>query len=100
VPPAILSRSHFATGAARGSGLWNRLYHYYHLHHETFLEHYHRRSLAESTFSMIKAKFGANPRSKTPVAQTNELLCKVLCHNICVLIQSTYELEIEVDVRG
>jgi hypothetical protein len=25
----------------------------------------------------------------------NELLCKVLCHNICVVIQSVYELGIE-----
>jgi hypothetical protein len=28
-------------------------------------------------------------------AQINELLCKALCHNLCVLIQSTYELGIE-----
>ena len=86
-----------STGTARGSGLWNRLYHYYHLHHETFLEHYHRRSLVESTFSMIQAKFGASLRSKSDTAQVNELLCKVLCHNICVLIQSMYELGIEAD---
>jgi hypothetical protein len=35
------------------------------------------------------------PRSKTDVAQVNELLCKVLCHNLCVLIQRMYELGIE-----
>lgn len=44
---------------------------------------------------MMKAKFGGNVRSKTPVAQVNEVLCKVLCHNICVLIQSIYELGLE-----
>ena len=44
---------------------------------------------------MIKAKFGSFVRAKTPIAQVNEVLCKVLCHNICVLIQSIYELEIE-----
>jgi hypothetical protein len=27
----------------------------------------------------------------------NELLCKVLCHNICVVIQSMYELGIDAD---
>ncbi len=31
---------------------------------------------------MIKAKFGARVRSKTPVAQVNEVLYKVLCHNL------------------
>ena len=41
---------------------------------------------------MIKAKFGASARMRTPVAQVNEVLAKVLCHNICVLIQSAYEL--------
>ncbi|HWS54438.1 MAG TPA: hypothetical protein VN228_09940 [Pyrinomonadaceae bacterium] len=30
-------------------------------------------------------------RSKTPTAQINETLRKVLCHNIVVLIQSMYE---------
>jgi hypothetical protein len=44
---------------------------------------------------MIKMKFGASVRAKTPIAQVNEVLCKVLCHNICVLIQSTVELGVE-----
>ena len=44
---------------------------------------------------MIKTKFGANVRAKTPIAQVNEVLCKILCHNICVLIQSVVELGIE-----
>ena len=44
---------------------------------------------------MIKAKFGARVRAKTPTAQVNEVLCKILCHNICCLIQSIYELHLE-----
>jgi hypothetical protein len=44
---------------------------------------------------MIKAKFGERLRSKTETAQTNEALCKVLCHNLCCLIQSMYELGVE-----
>ena len=34
-------------------------------------------------------------RSKTLTAQINEALCKVLCHNLCVVIQSIHELGIE-----
>ena len=34
-------------------------------------------------------------RSKTHTAQVNEALCKVLCHNLCVLVASIYELGIE-----
>jgi len=44
---------------------------------------------------MIKAKFGGGLRSKTFTAQANEALCKILCHNLCVLIQSSYELGVE-----
>jgi hypothetical protein len=44
---------------------------------------------------MIKAKFGERLRSKTATAQMNEALLKVLCHNICVVVQSIYELGIE-----
>lgn len=71
------------------------MYHLYHLNRETFLEHYHERSNVESTFSMMKAKFGERLRSKTDTAQVNEMLLKVLCHNICCVIQSMYELGVE-----
>ena len=79
----------------KGPELWRRLYHFYQFNRQTFLEHYHKRSNVETAFSMIKGKFGGSIRSKTSVAQTNEVLCKVLAHNICVLISSIYELGIE-----
>lgn len=41
---------------------------------------------------MIKTKFGSGLFSKSYVAQVNEVLCKVLAHNLCVLVQSAYEL--------
>ena len=44
---------------------------------------------------MIKAKFRERIRSKTDTAQINEMLLMVLCHCICVVIQSMYELNIE-----
>lgn len=56
---------------------------------------YHKRSNLETTFHMIKAKFGDKLRSKTRTAQVNEALCKVLCHNICSFIQSMYELRLK-----
>ncbi len=74
--------------------LWERAYHFYQFHRAKFLDYYHKRSNVETTFSMIKAKFGASVRAKTPVAQVNEVLVKILCHNIVVLIQSMFELGI------
>jgi transposase len=75
--------------------VWKKAFHYYQYNQEQFMAHYHRRSNVETTFSMIKAKFGERLRSKSKTAQTNELLCKILCHNICCLIQSIYELGVE-----
>ena len=75
--------------------LWERAFHYFNLNRADFLAHYHKRSNVETTFSMVKAKFGGAVRTKTPVAQVNEVLAKLLCHNICVLIQSIYELDVE-----
>jgi len=79
----------------RFDGLWNHMWHFYHFNKEVFMKRYHKRSNAESTFSAIKAKFGGSVRSKSPIAQVNEVLCKVLCYNICVIVQSTIELGIE-----
>ena len=73
-------------------GLWERTFHYFNLHRGEFLEHYHKRSNVESAFHMIKSKFGGAVRTKTPVAQVNEVLFKILCHNIVVLIHAMYAL--------
>lgn len=86
-----------ATGLAMGSPAWNRMYHFFMLHNEEFMKHYHKRSNCESTFSMIKAKFKDSVRSKDPTAQINEVLLKVLCHNICVVNQEILELGIKAD---
>ena len=75
-------------------GVFAKCFHYYSYNRDEFLTHYHKRSNVESTFSMVKAKFGDSLRSKTDVAMTNEALCKILCHNLCCLIQSVYELKI------
>jgi transposase len=83
------------TGKQRGSSVWAKMYHYFLYNKEEFLDHYHKRSNVETTFHMIKSKFRDNLRSKDKVAQINELLLKILCHNICVLIQETFELGIE-----
>lgn len=93
--PYIDFRSNATATNRRSSSVWKRMLHFYQYNQESFMQHYHRRSNVETTFSMIKAKFGERVRSKTEQAQINEALLKVLCHNICVVIQSIYELGIE-----
>lgn len=43
---------------------------------------------------MVKRKFGDSLRSKTDTAMVNEVLAKILCHNLVVLIHEMYELGI------
>jgi len=80
---------------ASGSSSWGKMFGYFLYRREEYLAHYHKRSNVEATFSMIKRKFGDFVRSKTDVAMVNEVLAKVLCHNLVVLIHESYELGIE-----
>jgi len=43
---------------------------------------------------MVKRVIGDTLRSKTLVAQVNEALLMIICHNIRCLIHEMYELEI------
>lgn len=84
-----------ATGEHPKHTIWKKMYHYYLYNHEEFMKHYNQRSNSETVFHMIKTKFRDNLRSKGKIAQINELLLKVLCHNICVVIQEMSELGIK-----
>ena len=84
-----------ANGAA--GGLWQKLFCFYQLFREEFLQHYHKRSNVESTFSMVKRKFGDSVRSKVDTAMKNEALCKFVCHNLCCVIMAQCESGIGAD---
>ena len=73
------------------SKTWARLFHFFQLNRDEFLAHYHQRSNVESVFSSMKRVFGDTLRSKTIEAQTNELLLKVIAHNIVRLIHAIFE---------
>lgn len=84
-----------ATARARNARLWKKMYRYFQYKQDEFMEHYHKRSNVETTFHMLKMKFGDKLKSKNFIAQKNELLCKVIAHNIVVLIHEMHELGIE-----
>lgn len=84
-----------SNSTGEGAEFWRKLFHFYQFRRAEFLAHYHKRSNIESTNWMNKSKFGAALRSKGFTAQKNELLCKVLCHNLAVLVLSIYELGID-----
>ncbi len=84
-----------ATGKSQGSIIWKKMYHYFQLNKDDFMNHYHKRSNVESTNAAIKRKFGETLRSKNPTAQVNELLAKIVAYNLTVIIHEMYENGIE-----
>ena len=89
--PYIPFRSNTGMNANKKK-IWKQMYYYFLLNQEAFMQHYHRRSNAETTFFMVKAKFGDRLKSKKWVAQQNELLCKFVAHNIVCIIHEMHEL--------
>lgn len=92
--PFIPFKSNNSLHADYKSAFWKRMLYMYLYHREEFMAHYNKRNNVETAFRIIKSKFDARLSSISRQAQFNEALCKVLCHNICVLIQSMYELGI------
>jgi transposase len=80
-------------------GVWNKAYHYFMLHRDEFLARYHRRSNVESTFSMIKRKYGDSVKAKNDQSMKCEVLAKFVCHNLSCLIHAMEELGIDPSFR-
>ncbi len=93
--PFIPFRSNCRVDAGYRSEVWKRLLTMFREEHWRFLAHYNKRNNVETVFSMIKANFGGYLRGRDERARINEVLAKVLCHNLCVLIQAVHELGIE-----
>ena len=93
--PFIPFKTNSAEPSKRHVYVWKKMYNYFAYNRDEFMEHYHLRSNVETTFSMMKAKFTDMIRSRDKTAQMNEVLLKVLCHNICVVIQESFELGIK-----
>lgn len=74
---------------------WARMYHLFAYNREEFLRNYHKRSNVETAFAMIKAKFGDAVLSKSPMGMANEVLAKVLCHNVVVVGQAIHEFGVD-----
>ncbi len=70
--------------------VWSRHLCEFLLNQEKFLASYHRRSNVETVMWMLKSALGAAVRSKSPVAQVNEVLAKCVCHNLACLVQAIF----------
>lgn len=83
------------TSGKKGPRAWKKMYHYFLFKQDDFMAHYHRRSNVETAFAMVKQKFGSSVRAKSDAGMANEVYCKMLCHNIAVLVSAIYELNLK-----
>jgi len=83
-----------ATGRAKGSPAWKRMFYKFQLENDEFRQHYHKRSNVETVFHMLKTKFGDSVNAKNEQAQFCEVLLKILCHNVVVVIHELRESNI------
>jgi len=88
---------HFKDNSIANSNnpVWDRMFHLFSFQRAEFMKAYHKRSNVEATFSAIKRVFGDFVRSKNKTAQMNEVLLKIICHNIRQLIFGIFELGID-----
>lgn len=77
-----------------GVNIWKDMFMRFKHENEDFMKKYHTRSNVETSFSMVKQKFGDSLSTKSFLANTNEIKIRFLCHNICVLIQEAFERNI------
>ena len=76
----------------RGSpSAWRKAFYLFQANRPEFDRNYHKRSNVESVFSALKRKFGENVRSRKPVAQVNEILCKLIAYNLTVVVHEMFE---------
>ncbi len=80
-----------SVGRAEGSPAWRKAYHLFQADRPEFDRRYHARSNVESVFSALKRKFGENIRSRTTVSQVNEVLAKLICYNLTVVVHEMFE---------
>jgi transposase len=78
-----------------GPELWQRMFHLFRFKRAEFVAHYNKRSNVETVNSAIKRKFGATIRARDFIPQENELLCKILCHNLSVLVLAIHKMGLE-----
>ena len=75
--------------------LCRKLYYYFMFNRDEFHAHDHTPSAVEMAFSMITDTFGDSVPARMETAQVDELPCKVLCHNLSVLVHAIWGREVE-----
>jgi transposase len=89
-----------ATGKAKGSLIWSKMYKQFINNREQYMNRYHERSNIETANHMIKTRFGDSLKTKNFEGNVVEIKAKIICHNLCCLIAQIYENDIHIDFES
>jgi transposase len=89
--PVIPFKSIYTAARLPASPLMRRFYKQLLADPEAVRNRYRYRVLIEAEISALKRRFSENLRSREPIARVNEILFKVLCHNICCIVHAVKE---------
>lgn len=93
--PFIMPKKNTIAMAKGHYPAWNRMINLWKLKPDIFHKNYHLRSRSENVFSMMKITLLDGISSKTSVSQNNELLIRVICHNLSVIIEAIFKFGID-----
>lgn len=92
--PLIMPKKN-SVRASKGYPAWLRMMHVYEDNPARFHKEYHLRSNVETVFSMMKTTLLDGISGKTETSQKNELLIRVICHNISVIIDAIFRFGLD-----
>jgi transposase len=95
--PVIAFKSIYSKNRLPSSNVMRKLYQVFLNDREAFEDKNRERPLVEVGISALKRKFMEAVRGRTYRTQVNEILYKVLCHNIDVLVHAAIEYGFDVD---
>jgi transposase len=83
--PYISIKKNVTRIRAQGSKAWREMLVLYRRSKKLYLKKYHRRSLAETAVSVVKARFSHTLYSKKRRGQKNEVRLKVITYNLSII---------------
>lgn len=95
--PVIAFKSIYSKNRLPARDVMRRLFQIFLADRDAFEAKYCERPLIEAGISALKRKFMEAVRGHTHRTRINEILFKVLCHNIDVLIHAVMEFGLDVD---
>lgn len=93
--PFIMPKKNVIAASKGHYPAWNRMIHLWKEKPELFQKNYYLRERVECVFSQMKTTLFDGINSRSFLSQKNELVIRVICHNLSVIVESIFKFGIE-----